>query len=96
MGKFTGDGGAGADGGLEADRAAEGVDGVLDDRQAKTGAAAGAAAAGGIDLIKPLENPLAMFGGDADAGVGDGQGNLAARILPGIGESRRSRVRRWE
>ena len=79
LGKFAGNGRAGSDGRLQSDRTAEGGDGVFDDRKTKPRAAAGTAAAGGIHLIKPLENAVDMFGGDADAGVRDGQCNVCTR-----------------
>ena len=53
------------------DLAAVVADGVLDDREAETGAA-GRARPGRIDAVEALEDPLLLLLGDPDALVGHG------------------------
>jgi len=79
---------------LQADFAAEGVDGVFDDGETKAGPRPALPAAGGIDLVKPLENAIEVLGGDSDAGVGDCQGD-DARGGFGLMDGNRPPSRRW-
>ena len=60
------------------DLAAVGGGDVLDDREAEAGAAGGAVA-GRVDAVEPLEDPVHLAGGDADALVGDGEVDHAGR-----------------
>ncbi len=77
-GEFAGDCWSDAYGGLEAYLAAQGVDGVFDYGEPQAGAAAGAAAAGGIDLMQNRSKTRSRCsGGDADSGIGDGEGDDA-------------------
>src|SRR4051812_19873524 len=55
---------------------------VLDDRQAQPGAPGGPGA-GRVDPEEPLEDPLLVLGGDADAAVGDRDLHPPARAPPG-------------
>ena len=55
------------------------LDKLAADREAKAGAAVLAAGAG-VGLLEGLEDDLLLFGRDADAGVGDLEGNNALRL----------------
>ena len=60
--------------------------GVLDDGEAEAGAAAGLGAAL-VHAIEALEDAGLVLRGDADAGVGDGEGNLVRFVLYGNGDT---------
>ena len=78
---------------LQLDLAAEQVRELAADREAKTGAAVLAAGAG-IGLLERLEDDLLLLERNADAGVGDLEGDDGGELGSGSDARRSSRRRR--
>src|SRR6185437_6550803 len=67
---------------LDLDRPAEQAGDLAADRQAEAGAAK-FAAGGAVGLLESLEDDAVLVAGDADAGIGDGEGDDIAREAAG-------------
>src|SRR3546814_20969222 len=77
-----GDGGAGAELALQAQRAVVHLDEGAAERQAEAGALV-LAAEPGLDLGEGLQHPRLVVLGDADAGVDDAEAGAHSRTRPG-------------